>query len=285
MKKLLLTILVFFLFIQTSFAKKIIELKSGERITCEIVSEDDDIVTVISDTFGEMKIKRSDIKIVTELDERTGYRYDDPNHCSLLFMPSAETNPKGTWYVSSYELFYMNVGYTPIENLHISTGFFFPIVPEMLTKGPLTLGAKLNVFRDTYRQNVSFMGTYTTVMDHPDVGLITYGTAYNYYLSPRSTANLYLGGLTSTETKGAESIFSFGLGLTYRISESSKFIVEYLNGGIFDDIKTDGLMIFGLRFFGEKISADMAAVKFFDIESDDGDIWLFIPLVSLTYHF
>ncbi|HXK50390.1 MAG TPA: hypothetical protein PKW56_07985 [Clostridiales bacterium] len=42
-------------------------------------------------------------------------------------------------------------------------------------------------------------------------------------------------------------------------------------------------MLFGLRFFGEKISADLAGIKFFDITGSD--IWLFIPLVSLTYHF
>ena len=102
MKRLLLALLCLFFLISESFAKKIIELKSGERITCEIVSEDDNVLTVISDTFGEMKIKRSDINTVTELDDRTGFRYDDPNHNSLLFIPSAETNPKGTKYISSY---------------------------------------------------------------------------------------------------------------------------------------------------------------------------------------
>lgn len=125
MKRTIIFLLALFILIQASFAKKIIELKSGERITCEIVSEDDNVLTVVSDTFGEMTIKRSDIKLITELDERTGYRYDDPNHNSLLFMPSAETNSKGTKYISSYELLYMNIGYAPVENLHVSLNWIY----------------------------------------------------------------------------------------------------------------------------------------------------------------
>ncbi len=283
MKKTVLIFIFFLLFVQQLYSKKIIELKSGERITCEIISEESEVMTVISDTFGEMKINRADIKLITELDERTGYKYDDPNHCSLLFMPSAETNPKGTWYISDYELFYMNVGYSPTDNLHVSTGFLFPIIPEMITEGPLSFGFKYRTFSDPYKMNMSIMGTYNTVLEESDTGLITYGTAFNYYLNPKSTFNFYIGGLTSTETKGSESIFSFSLGLTHRTSESSKLIIEYLNGGIFDEIETKGVMLFGLRFFGEKISADLAAIKFFDITGSD--IWLLIPLISLTYHF
>ena len=267
----------------SSYSKQIIELNSGEKIKCDIVKEENGVLTVVSDTFGEMTINRSSIKVIIELDERTGYRYDDPNHCSLLFMPSAETNSKGTWYVSDYELVFMNVGYSPIDDLHISTGFLFPIVPEMLTEGPISFGAKLRTISEPYKYNMSIMGSFTTILDEPNAGIITYGAAYNYYLSPATTANFYMGGLTTTETAGMESIFSFGLALTFRTSESSKFIFEYLNGGMFDDIETKGIMLFGLRFFGEKISADLAGVKFLDISGSEP--WFFIPLLSLTYHF
>ncbi|HQO08982.1 MAG TPA: hypothetical protein PLK90_01015 [Clostridiales bacterium] len=277
-------IIIFILIISLcSYSKKIIELKNGESIKCEIISEENDILTVVSDTFGEMKINRSDIKLIKDLDERTGYRYDDPNHCSLLFMPSAETNPKGTWYVSDYELLFMNVGYSPIDDLHISTGFIFPIVPEMITEGPFSLGFKYRTMSEPYKMNMSVMGSYTAILEEADFGLITYGTAFNYYLSPRSTANLYFGGITTSKTGGKESIFSFGLALTFRTSESSKFIVEYLNGGMFDEIETNGIFIFGVRFFGERISADIAGVKFLDISGSEP--WFFIPLLSLTYHF
>jgi hypothetical protein len=282
MKKIYLFLVCLFIFAMPVFAKKIIELKSGERITCEVVSEDAGILTVISDTFGEMKIKREDIKNISELDDRTGYKYDDPNHNSLLFMPSAETNPKGTKYISSYELFYINTGYAPVENLHISLGFLFPIVPEMITEGPVSIGVKYRTVTEPYKFNMSVMGSYTTVFQHSDIGLITYGTAYNYYFDSKTTANLYFGGLTTTKTAGMESIFSFGLGLTFRTSESSKFLVEYLNGGMFDEIVTDGIILFGLRFFGERISADLAGIKFLDISGSEP--WFLIPLVSLTYH-
>ncbi|MDD3046025.1 MAG: hypothetical protein PHF33_11265 [Candidatus Delongbacteria bacterium] len=286
MKRTIIFLLALFILIQSSFAKKIIELKSGERITCEIVSEDDNVLTVVSDTFGEMTIKRSDIKLITELDERTGYRYDDPNHNSLLFMPSAETNSKGTKYISSYELLYMNIGYAPVENLHVSIGFIFPVVPEMLSEGPFSFGLKYRTFGEPYKMNMSIMGSYTTILSEADVGLITYGTAFNYYLNPRTTVNLYMGALTTSRTAGTESAFSFGLGFTKRTSESSKIIIEYMNGGIFDEFESKGVLIYGLRFFGERISADLAGVQFVDLITDsDSDSWIILPLVSLTYHF
>jgi hypothetical protein len=285
MKKLLLAFLCLIIFIQISFAKKIIELKSGERITCEILSEDDNILTVISDTFGEMKINRADIKVITELDERTGFRYDDPNHNSLLFMPSAETNPKGTKYISSYELFYINLGYAPVENLHVSAGFIFPVVPEMLTNGPVSLGIKYRTFGEPYKMNMSVMASYTTVLSESDIGLVTFGSAFNYYPNPRTTLNLYMGTLTTTMTSGAESAFSFGLGFTRRTSESSKIIIEYMNGGLFDEFESGGVILYGLRFFGERISADLAGVQFVDLITDgESDSWIILPLVSLTYH-
>lgn len=187
-------ILIFVLIISfCSYSKKIIELKNGESIKCEIVSEENNVLTVVSDTFGEMKINRSDIKLIKDLDERTGYKYDDPNHCSLLFMPSAETNPKGTWYISDYELLFMNVGYSPVENLHISTGFLFPIVPEMLTEGPISFGFKFRTIGEPYKYNMSVMGSFTTILEDSEGGIITYGTAYNYYLSPKTTANFFYG--------------------------------------------------------------------------------------------
>ncbi|MBN2856793.1 MAG: hypothetical protein JXN63_00175, partial [Candidatus Delongbacteria bacterium] len=265
MKHPLVIILSLFLIFQLSFAKKIIELNSGERITCEIISEEDNMLTVISDTFGEMKINRSDIKVITELDERTGFRYDDPNHNSLLFMPSAETNPKGTKYVSSYELLYMNLGFAPVENLHVSVGFIFPVVPEMLTNGPLSLGLKYRTLSDPYKMNMSIMGSYTVIPSESDIGLITFGSAFNYYVNPSTTLNLYMGSLTTTMTSGAESAFSFGLGFTKRTSESSKIIIEYMNGGLFDEFESKGVILYGLRFFGERISADLAGVQFVDL--------------------
>jgi hypothetical protein len=134
--------------------------------------------------------------------------------------------------------------------------------------------------------NMSVMGTYTTVLDYPDVGLITYGTAFNYYMNPRSTVNLYMGGMTTSRTVGTESAISFGLAFTYRSSESSKLIVEYMNGGIFDEFESKGVLLYGIRFFGEKISADLAGIQFVDlITDDDSQSWIIIPLVSLTYHF
>ena len=155
----------------------------------------------------------------------------------------------------------------------------------MLTNGPVSLGIKYRTFGEPYKMNMSVMASYTTVFSEADVGLMTFGSAFNYYPNPKTTLNLYMGTLTTTMTSGAESAFSFGLGYTYRTSESSKIIIEYMNGGLFDEIESKGVILYGLRFFGERISADLAGVQFIDLITDgESDSWIIIPLVSLTYH-
>lgn len=58
-----------------------------------------------------------------------------------------------------------------------------------------------------------------------------------------------------------------------------------MNGGIFDEFESKGVLIYGLRFFGERISADLAGVQFVDLITDsDSNSWIILPLVSLTYH-
>ena len=105
MKKIFVIILLAVVFAFAAEQKNcIIELKSGESIQGVLVEENEDTITLRSETLGTMTIERSKIRDIVRIDNSTGFRYNDPNHNTLFVMPSAETNPEKTGYLSNYEL-------------------------------------------------------------------------------------------------------------------------------------------------------------------------------------
>ena len=211
--------------------------------------------------------------------DSNGYRYNDPNHNTLFIIPSAETNPKNTGYLSNYELFYMNVGYVPVENLHLSVGFLFPITPEFISEGPLSIGAKYRLAHQANKFNISVLGSYTFSLDH-DYTIFTFGGAANYYLSPILSGNIYIGTMLNPQSDNSKNkMLTYGLGVSLRTGESSKFIIEYLNAK-FENYYPDGVLMVGFRFFGKKISVDLAGITILDFED-----WLLLPFLNFTYHF
>ncbi|MCK4980266.1 MAG: hypothetical protein KAS62_07710, partial [Candidatus Delongbacteria bacterium] len=201
-----------------------------------------------------------------------------PNHNTLFIMPSAETNPKGSSYLSNYELLYMNVGHSFSDDLHVSLGFLFPITSEFISHGPMTLGLKQRLLCEPEKYNVSLMGSYTFALAE-DYSLITFGGAINYYTSPDFTFNFYLGDMLDPKANEINHLINFGVGITARTGESTKLIVEYLNGQIEDEI-FDGIFLVGVRFFGKKLSVDLAGLA-----PLTGGEWFLWPFLNFTYHF
>lgn len=261
----------------------LIELRSGESIQGSIIEENETTVVVKSESMGILTIDRKNIKEMIDLKRSTGYRYNDPNHNSLLFMPSAETNSKGTKYFSSYELVYLNLGASPTDNLNVAVGFIFPFTPDVIAHTPLSIGFKYRLLHRPEFINFSLVTSYSTILEADDFSLITVGGAFNYYFNPTTTANLYVGNIFNPNDTD-DKIIHFGAALTKRVSPSSKFIIEYMNG-MWEDFTTDGTLLIGIRFFGKKLSADFAVIRFLEFSDNSNEPWFMIPLVNFTYHF
>jgi hypothetical protein len=60
-------------------------------------------------------------------------RLDDGNVDRVLLVPTAETHPEGTWYLSSYEIVFLQVGYALSDRTQISLGVF----PDFFSRDPL----------------------------------------------------------------------------------------------------------------------------------------------------
>ncbi|NOR44533.1 MAG: hypothetical protein GQ534_03020 [Candidatus Delongbacteria bacterium] len=284
MKKFIIFILIILAFVFSTVRNNcIIELKSGESIKGILIEENEDTVTLKSETLGTMTIERSKIKEIVQNVSSSGYKYNDPNHNSLLFMPSAETNPKGTKYFSSYELVYLNLGASPTDNLNVAIGFVFPFTPDVIVHTPLSIGFKYRFLHEPHRLNVSLMSSYSTILESENSSLFTIDGAFNYYFNPTTTIDFYLGNIINPNDTDY-TIIHYGIALTKRVSPNSKFIIEYMNG-MWENYTMDGVLMFGVRFFGKKISGDIAAIKFMDFSDNNDNLWFLLPLVSLTYHF
>ncbi len=72
-------------------------------------------------------------------------RFRDAHVDRVVLAPTAETHPKGTFYVSDYELLFLQLGYAVTDDLQLSVAGLLPVTSDQ----PLffDFGAKLNVFR------------------------------------------------------------------------------------------------------------------------------------------
>ena len=79
-----------------------IKLYDGSTIVGEIVSEDSRIIVVKSATLGELTIKKSDIRELTEIEpsqiKEGRYWYKNPNSTRYLFGPTGRNLKKGEGY-------------------------------------------------------------------------------------------------------------------------------------------------------------------------------------------
>ena len=83
---------------------KLVELKlsDGTSMMGEVISEDSESITIKSATLGEMTIKKSDIKEMTEIKssqiKKGKYWFANPNSTRYLFGPTGRNLKKGQGY-------------------------------------------------------------------------------------------------------------------------------------------------------------------------------------------
>ena len=291
--------------VKTSVSKELnlnknvfIILNSGEELMGKLVSEDDKHLVLISNSLGEIKVSKEKIKKVKYFDvvstnddtNQKFYKYDDPNNNSSFLIPTAESIETGSKYISNYELFYMNIGATPVEHLNLSIGFVFPITPGVIAESPYSFGVKYQ-FIDYKYNNLAFLGSVTFNTDSP---IYTFGLAGNQYNNDKSIKfDMYGGGIIHDDGYS----YNIGLSLSKRVSESVKLMFEYIHDSTIGTDSTannklhTGYIIFGVRFFGENLSFDLGGAKNIYIYINDSERdfslneWYILPYINFSYHF
>ena len=189
----------------------------------------------------------------------------------LLLMPTAYTMEKGGTYFEDYEVVFINITHAIMPGTHISFFSLFPITTDFVES--FTLGIKQNLY-----SSPSFSGAAWASYTPKGNGL-TLGGVSSFGERSRSF-HLAIGGFKdAAESSPFELIYMAG----FRYDLSRKFILmmEYTNLETGFEENFGGIFSFGIRFRGNDISWDIAAIRPLD---DTGDL-LFIPLIKAIFKF
>lgn len=255
-----------------------IELADGSRIYGRVVEEAPGRVVVTTLGGVRMELDRAQIRSTRTVTGRVvngAIWPEDPHASRLFFGPTARAIPQGEGYFGVYELFFPFVSYGVTDHFTISAGT--PVFPDVIGE-IFYLAPKLEVVR-TPRLSAAVgalalfatqdaldgtagllygVGTY----GNPD-GAITVGATVPFYTS------------SGDSNVGNDPVFM--IGGEARLGRRTKFITE----NYFFPGEGGAGLSGGIRFFGERLSADFglgAAVG-------ENDTACCLPLVNFVYTF
>ncbi len=247
-----------------------LSLKDGSTMYGRVTDVGDPMTFVLISGI-ELKVAHAQIlKLVDVEGTLNGQEFwvNDPNRTRLFFGPTGRTMPAGSGYFSVFELIMPLVSVAPTDWLILSGG-----TPLFVGGGTFILygGSKVRVV-STAKTDVavgflagSETGDESDGIEGVMYGVVTHGT-------PDAAITLGIGyPLTGSELDRRPAIM---LGGERRVSRKVKFLTEnYLfRGG-------QGVVSFGLRFFGSRLSADVGMV--FPVRTGD---FVGLPLVNFVYN-
>jgi hypothetical protein len=236
----------------------VLRLRDKSTVVGHLVRQTPDSIEVTT-ASGRMTFARSavaSVKVVSN-DELHGGQYwaSDPHYTRLFFGPTGRTLAKGEGYFSDTELFFLNTSWGITDHFMLGGGMsvfpssdmtnnVFYITPKVLLKGSerfnVSAGALVGF---AGHENGSAGMLYIAASNGSRDNQFTYGAGWAYLNDKiAGDAALMLGG-------------------TRRVSRRVSLMTEnYLFTG-----KGGGyvLPMYGMRFFGESISADLGFVTFF----------------------
>lgn len=255
-----------------------IRLSDGSVLYGRVTEQTADALTLETQSGATVRLRRDQIVAMEPLRGRVvnGEVWgEDPHATRLFFGPTARAVPQGEGYLGVYELFFPFVTYGVTDRFTISGGT--PVVPEAIGR-VFYLAPKYEVLRTpTASAAVGVLALFATEQeDFGSAGLL-YGVGT-------------IGGPDQALTVGATVPFIaaegeneigdqpvFMIGGESRISRRTKFISEnYFMPG-----ESGALISGGVRFFGERLSADFGVGAGFG----DGDNACCLPLVNFVYSF
>jgi hypothetical protein len=246
-------------------------LRDGTRAYGRVERVDGGLVTFMTTAGAAIQVQAAEIVSVHPANGRVvagEFRRADPNPTRLFFGPTARSLKQGAGYVGVYEILlpFVQVGLTD----RISFGAGTPLIFGDGSAHPFWITPKVQVYASESVQ------ASVGVMHFLNVGDGTLGIAY--VVGTRGTTDSAItGGVgyaydRSYNSKNGAAVVM--IGGEHRVTRGMKILTEnyIFNGG--------GILTGGVRWLGERFSADLALV----VPTDGGSTIAF-PLVNVVYSF
>lgn len=229
----------------------IIETKQGSTLMGKIIKEGNGKIVIKSDEMGEITILLDDIKSLEKLTadnfKKNKYWFENPHYSRYFFGPTARNLKKGEGYFQNLELILFSANYGITDNFSIGGGM--SIIP----------GFEINEQIYFFQPKVGFQITESI---NAGGGIFVFGNSESF-------GNLFYGNSTIGNT---DDNFTIGVGYGFIDDEFLETPILMLNGmkrvspriALISEnwIFTEFQMIsYGVRFFGKKISVDLALIN------------------------
>jgi len=249
-------------------------LKDGSEIIGTIRSSDSTTISFLSVSKITMEIPRAQVKSLEQLSGKIvlgEFVQSDPNYTRLFFAPTGRPLKDGQGYFSAYELFFpflavgigdivtLSGGMSIVPGAESQLFYLAPKVTPVHLKN-IDIAAGLLYINGTASRTSGLGIIY---------GVGTYGT------SDRALTAGIGWGFASGELANKPVLL---IGGEYRISRNIKFITE-------NWIPPEANLViysFGVRFFGERLAADLGFIRPSKFEVDG---FPFIPWIGFAYNF
>jgi hypothetical protein len=246
-------------------------LRDGTRAYGRVESVDNGLVTFMTTAGAALQVQAAEIVSVHPVSGRVvagEFRRADPNPTRLFFGPTGRSLTQGAGYVGVYEILlpFVQVGLTD----RISFGAGTPLIFGDGSAHPFWITPKVQVYTGASLQ------ASVGVMHFLNVGDGNFGIAY--VVGTRGTTDSAVtGGVgyaydRSYNSKNGAAVVM--IGGEHRVTRGMKILSEnyIFNGG--------GILTGGVRWLGERFSADLALVV-----PTDGGTTVAFPLVNVVYGF
>jgi hypothetical protein len=245
-------------------------LRDGTRLYGTVERQDETEVVFRTHGGASVTVRKSEVvslRLVKGVFIDGAFMPPDPNATRLFFAPTGRSLPKGKAYIGVYEFMMPMVQFGVTDRLSIGGGT--PLVFGIDDwNRPFWITPKFQVFDNGRTQFAA--GVFQVLDSDADGGGIAYGVGTH----GTDAGSVTIGaGVAYAGNDSAAGVVM--IGGERRLRRNLKFVTEnYLWKGGY------GLGSFGVRFIGERLSADLGLV--IPIGSDD---LIAFPLVNFVYVF
>lgn len=214
-------------------------------------------------------------------------RSHDAHADRVILFPTAETHPQGTFFISSYELVLIQLGYALTDDFQMSALFLPPLVREQPFFFSPTF--KLNVVRSE-QGNVALLGGLDFVVQSDtdeSTALGRLGAAGQLCIDVACDSSLTLNAHGWTEIgENQGTIVLLSAGGLFRASELVSLMLEPSYGLLLQDGEVNTpegfLLSYGVRLSGRQFGFDITFVRPF-AEGISDELILGVPFVVASY--
>lgn len=258
-----------------------IRLTDGSTLFGRIVAVEEEQLTIETVAGVRVPIPRAQIRSLRAVEGRVvdgEFWPEDPNRTRLLIIsPTGRALRAGEGYISSFWIFLPFVAYGVTDNITIAGGT--PLLPGVIGR-IIYIAPKVRVL-DLDRLDLSVGALAGFATERIDIG--SAGLLYGVGTFGETDQSLTAGAGWGFAIGGGEAEISnqplLMFGGEYRVARRLKLLSEnFVLPG-----ESLGFLSGGIRFFGERLSADLGVGFVVGVGEADGIPW--VPLLNFVYNF